>query len=180
MGAIYIKEPTAARRRVFFFVYDQDGLPSTGHAAALTGAQIQWSKNGGAFANAAGSVTEIGLGAYYYTATSSELDTIGFATFVALAQAGSPGTQQATAVVDVVKPDGLHNIPNSMLDNFVYNANKMQLSCRQRVFADATALAAAVPGHADGVDGEIERHTITGIDGGIGLPSSVNYARTFP
>jgi hypothetical protein len=178
MSAINLKEPTAARRRVFFFVYDLDGLPKTGIAAALTGTQIQWSKNGAAFANAAGSVTEIGLGAYYYTATTGELDTLGFATFVALAQAGS--SQQATSDVEVKKPDGLHNIPNSMLDNFTYNANKLPTSCRQRVFADATALAAAVPGHADGADGEIERHTITGVDGGLGLPSSVRYARTFP
>ncbi len=109
----------------------------------------------------------------------TELDTIGqFA--VKLASQGGPPAQQSTAVVDVTVPAGLHNIPNSMLDKFVYNGNKMATSSRLRVFADATALAAAVPGHADNADGEIERYAVAGVDGGSGLPSSVTYTRVFP
>jgi hypothetical protein len=178
MSAINIKEPTAARRRMLFIVYDLDGQPKT--SLTFAGAQQQISKNGGAFANGAGSCTEIGLGWYYYTAAIAELDTVGSLVFVAPPQAGSPGTQQGDAITDVVVPDGMHNIPNSRLDNFVYNSNNMMTACRLRIFVDAAALDASVAGHADGADGEIERRTITGVDGGSGLPSTVAYKRTFP
>ena len=51
------------------------GAPVTG--ATFTAAQMQVSKNGGADANAAGTVTEIGYGRYYYQATQAELNTRG-------------------------------------------------------------------------------------------------------
>lgn len=44
--------------------------------------ELQVSKNGGADASAGGTVTEIGYGRYYYTATQAELDTPGFLSLV--------------------------------------------------------------------------------------------------
>lgn len=51
------------------------GSPATG--LTFVAADIQISKNGGADANSAGSVTEIGYGRYYYEATLAELSTRG-------------------------------------------------------------------------------------------------------
>lgn len=48
---------------------------------------------------------------------------------------------------------------NAMLDNHTYSAGKLT-GARLRVFADATALGAAVAGHADGTDSETQRYTI--------------------
>lgn len=175
-----IKEPTAARRRIFLEVFDLDGQPKTGlvytNAGSTHGFQV--SKNGAAFVDGTGAVTEVGGGTYYYTADAAELDTIG--SFTVKLGAQSNVSQQSNAIIDITIPSGLHNIPNSMLDKFVYNGNKMATSSRLRVFADATALAAAVAGHADGTDGEIERYTVAGVDAGFGLPSSVTYTRVFP
>ncbi len=47
--------------------------------------------------------------------------------------------------------------PNSMEDNLVYSSGKLS-SSRLRVFANAAGLAAAVPGHANNADGEVERY----------------------
>lgn len=54
---------------------------------ALTGATpaVQLSKNGGAFAAAAGSVTEVGLGFYKLTLSAAETDTVGALAVVATA-----------------------------------------------------------------------------------------------
>lgn len=52
---------------------------------------------------------------------------------------------------------------NSMADNFTYDPSTGEmLTCRIRVFANGTALAAAVAGHADNTDGEVARYTLTG------------------
>jgi hypothetical protein len=56
------------------------GGPATG--LTFTAAQIQVSKNGGADANSAGTVTEIGYGRYYYQAAEAEFDTRGFLSLV--------------------------------------------------------------------------------------------------
>lgn len=71
-------EATAAQRRIpFALVDDADGkTPETG--ITFSGAEIQLSKNGGAFGSFAGSVTELSDGAYYYEATQGEVDTVGF------------------------------------------------------------------------------------------------------
>lgn len=47
--------------------------------------------------------------------------------------------------------------PNSMEDNLVYSSSKLT-SSRLRIFASAAALGAAVAGHADNADGEVERY----------------------
>lgn len=75
---ILLSESTAARRRLPFACVDEtDGkTPETGLTFAA--GELQLSKNGAAFANAAGTVTELSDGAYHYEATAAELDTVGF------------------------------------------------------------------------------------------------------
>jgi hypothetical protein len=61
--------------------------------------------------------------------------------------------------------------PNSMEDNCVYSAGKLT-SSRLRVFATSSALASAVPSHADNADGEVERYVSAATyDGGGNLTS---------
>ncbi len=70
-------EGTASRRVTVFKLVDRgDNLtPETG--VVLAAAEIQVSKNAGAFVNAAGGVVEVGGGFYTYSYTVSELDTRG-------------------------------------------------------------------------------------------------------
>lgn len=74
-------EATAALRRWFFVcVQDADGkTPMT--SQTFTGAEIQLSKAGGAFASFAGTYTELASGMYYYEATATELNTLGIIGF---------------------------------------------------------------------------------------------------
>lgn len=55
-------------------------VSSTDHKTAVTGATVtvQISKNGGAFATASGSVTEVANGWYYVALTATETNTAGF------------------------------------------------------------------------------------------------------
>lgn len=75
---MFQSETTAALRRIPVYLVDAvDGVtPQTG--LTFLAAEVQLSKNGGAFANAAGAVTEVGSGAYYYQATQAETDTLGY------------------------------------------------------------------------------------------------------
>ena len=54
-------------------------VSSTDHKTAVTGATVtvQVSKNGGAFAGASGSVTQVGQGWYYVALSAGETDTTG-------------------------------------------------------------------------------------------------------
>jgi hypothetical protein len=71
-------EAVGVRARIPFYLVDAtDGFtPETGITVSTSDVQI--SKNGASFANFAGSWSELGVGLYYYTATASELDTLGF------------------------------------------------------------------------------------------------------
>lgn len=74
---INLSEPTATKRRIPFCLYDTAGATlQTG--IVLSGSELQLSKNGAAFANFAGTVTEVGSGLYYYEATAAEVNTLGF------------------------------------------------------------------------------------------------------
>jgi hypothetical protein len=76
---LQLSEATAARRRIFFLLVDAtDGFtPETGTDLTAAG-DVQISKNGAAYANAAGAApTSLGDGLYYYEATAAELDTVG-------------------------------------------------------------------------------------------------------
>lgn len=66
---------------------------------------------------------------------------------------------------------------NSMIDNTVYGAQSLLTSARLRVFADATALGAAVAGAANNANGEIFRFTITSVDAGAGQFTSYKLTR---
>lgn len=78
MERITVSEPTASQRRIAFdLVDDTDGkTPETG--VTISAGDLKLSKNGLSYANAAGSWTEIGEGSYYYEATTSEVDQVGF------------------------------------------------------------------------------------------------------
>lgn len=69
-------EATAALRRIPIYLVDAtDGFtPETG----VTTPTIDISKNGAIQSTGGGSWSEIGDGLYYYTATASEIDTLGF------------------------------------------------------------------------------------------------------
>lgn len=69
-------EATAAQRRMLFYLSNSaDGTPATGKTIA--GSDFRISKNGAAFANAAGVVTELTLGWYQMEFAAADLDTLG-------------------------------------------------------------------------------------------------------
>lgn len=74
-----LSEATAARRRIFFMLVDAtDGFTPENGVDLTAAGDVQISKNGAAFANAAGAApTGLGDGLYYYEATAAELDTVG-------------------------------------------------------------------------------------------------------
>lgn len=74
-------EATAARRRWPFACVDDTDGKTAEPGLTFSGAELQISKNGAAFASFAGSVTELTDGAYVYEATAAELDTLGFIVF---------------------------------------------------------------------------------------------------
>lgn len=76
-------EATAAQRTFHFHAVDAtDGFtPETGHTYAAAG-EAQVSKNGGAFADITGTVTQIGAtGVFAVVASAADVDTIGTALF---------------------------------------------------------------------------------------------------
>ena len=82
MQQLLLSEPTAARRRIPLFFFDDDSADSYAPKTGLTFAagELKISKNGAAEANTAGTVTEVAGGTYFYEATAAELDTLGFLT----------------------------------------------------------------------------------------------------
>lgn len=78
---ITASEATAAQRTFVFEAVDAtDGFtPETAHTYA--GAEVQVSKNGGAFATAGGVATHIANGVFQYVAAVADVDTIGEAVF---------------------------------------------------------------------------------------------------
>lgn len=79
---LQLSEATAARRRVVFRLVDAtDGFTPETAVDLTAAADVQVSKNGGAFANRLGAApTEIGAGQYYYELTAAECDTEGMLT----------------------------------------------------------------------------------------------------
>lgn len=78
---IVASEATAAQRTFTFEAVDAtDGYtPETAHTYA--GAEVQVSKNGGAFATAAGVATHVANGIFSFVADAADVDTIGEALF---------------------------------------------------------------------------------------------------
>jgi hypothetical protein len=85
--------------------------------------EIQISKNGAADASAAGTVTEIGYGRYYYTATEAELNTPGFLSMV------------------TVREDIAMVFPTVMVSTRVLRSCTLQEAAADRVRLDAAAPA---------------------------------------
>ena len=56
--------------------------------------------------------------------------------------------------------------PNSMIDNYVYDSSNNPTSWRVRVFANKAAAQAAVAGHLDNADSEVERYKFTAVYSG--------------
>lgn len=71
-----VSEATAAEATCLFFLTNSaDGTPAT--AKTISGADFKISKNGAAFGNATGTVTEISLGWYKMVFAAGDLDTAG-------------------------------------------------------------------------------------------------------
>lgn len=102
MQQLFLSEQTAARRRIPLFLFDDDSADAYAPKTGLTFAagELKLSKNGAAEVNAAGTVTEIAGGGYYYEATAGELDTLGFLTIrpVKTDVYGAPVTVQILSV----------------------------------------------------------------------------------
>lgn len=73
-------EATAARRRIPVRMVDSTDGKTAETGLTFIAGDIKISKNGGAEANHAGTVTELAGGLYYYEATAAELNTLGFLT----------------------------------------------------------------------------------------------------
>lgn len=73
-------EATAERRRIPFKVFDDDSADAYAVKTGLTfsAGEILLSKNGASEVNGVGTVTEEAGGDYYYQATQTELDTLGY------------------------------------------------------------------------------------------------------
>lgn len=80
MQQIKLSEATAARRRIPVVLVDAtDGV--TGETGiTIAAGDMKLSKNGATEANHAGSLVELATGDYYYEATQTELDTVGYLT----------------------------------------------------------------------------------------------------
>lgn len=75
---ICVDEATAASRRTPIHLVDVTDGYTAEPGLTISGADIQISVNGASYTNAAGSVTEIGSGDYYYTYDATEVAATGF------------------------------------------------------------------------------------------------------
>ena len=94
MMIITLNEATAALRRIPVYLVDEtDGVtPETG--ITFSAGDIKVSENGAAQANHAGTVTEVGLGLYYYECATTEVDTEGFLSIIFTTRpASAPSTR---------------------------------------------------------------------------------------
>lgn len=71
---IYKNEATASKRRIGFAFFDNSGDPLAGQTFAGGSSELQLSKDGAAWVNAAGSATAVGSGFYYYEASQAEVN----------------------------------------------------------------------------------------------------------
>jgi hypothetical protein len=76
MQAVYQLEPEAARRRIPVRLVSSAGVAQTG--LTFSAGDLKLSKDGAAESNHSGTISEVAGGLYYYEATQSEVDTLGF------------------------------------------------------------------------------------------------------
>lgn len=98
--AICLDEATAANRRVPIRLVDVTDGETPETSVTLSGADIQISINGAAFTDGLGSVTEIGLGNYYYEYHADEVAAVGFR----LLAAEESGVSKVFTGYHVIKP----------------------------------------------------------------------------
>ena len=171
-------EATAARRTWLFYLSNAaDGTPATGKTIAA--ADFKISKNGAAFGNAAGTVTEMSLGWYKMVFAAADLDTLGP---LAIELSGEAGVDTLHTTVEVVHHDPYADIAiikglsqgnividggDGVLTGPTYDASGMMTAGRIRVFVTAAAAEAATAGQAAGAGGELAAFTIatTGANG---------------
>jgi hypothetical protein len=77
---LFLDESTAARRRVPVALVDDTDGKTAETGITLSAGDMKISKNGGAQANHAGTLTELAGGDYYYEFAAAELDTVGYVT----------------------------------------------------------------------------------------------------
>jgi hypothetical protein len=164
-------EATAAKRTWLFYLSNSaDASAATGKTLATSDFRI--SKNGAAFGNAAGTITELSLGWYKIVFAAADLDTLGE---LACELSGEAGVDPIHVVHKVVNHDpyddlaivkGLAN-GNVVIDGGdgvaggpTYDAHGMMTAARIRVFATAAAAEAATAGEAAGAGGELAAYTI--------------------
>lgn len=169
-------QPTAALRRCTLVVQSLlDG--SFAPAATSLSGLVEIRLGGTSWAAASGSITNTGKdGHWIYEATQAETNVtaneievrITDSTWYALTQVqidsanGDVLTALAAVAASLVDVAGLLH-KNSLVDNVVRDPSTgFMTSARLRIFADASALAAATVGAADNADSEIARFTITG------------------
>lgn len=94
-------EATAAQRTWLFYLSNSaDGTPATGKTLATTDFKI--SKNGAAFGNAVGTITEVSLGWYKMVFDAGDVDTVGA---LACELSGEAGVDTLHVVHQVVVDD---------------------------------------------------------------------------
>lgn len=105
-------ESTAARRRWFFGCVDDTDGKTAETGLTFSAGELQISKAGGAFANFAGTVTELSDGMYMYQATAAELDTLGIIGF----KVEKTGVRTQIMMVGQVIPWDFYDIATAVLD----------------------------------------------------------------
>jgi hypothetical protein len=183
-----LNESTAAKRKVPVFLVDGAGNGIAGQAGAVT---MKISKNGAAWAAPAGGTTISEItggqpGSYILNFAAGDFDTLGLLQYQITGtglrlfqdsiQIEDPLASQSSLDAYGLRLLGLTN-ENAMIDNITWGSNNLIVLGRVRVFADAAALAAAVPGHANGADSELYRYSISCVDIGSGQYSSYKLSR---
>jgi hypothetical protein len=108
MLQLLVNETTGGNKRIPFYLVDAtDGItPETGVTPAAS--ELQLSQNGGAFANFAGTWTEIGAGFYHYTPSNGEMNQTGYLALKFV----KTGIRTFPALVQIVanNPYGAHQV----------------------------------------------------------------------
>lgn len=170
---IAYNETTPSLRRIPIYLYDTSRQPIAG--AVPAGAQIQVSKSGAAWVDAAGIWTENSGGVYYYQATQSETATDSFLWIKVLFPGAHP-VQFPVNIgdrVDIVEPVAaarrfpiyLTDISDAPLSSLnLVGASQLQVGKNGAAFVDATGTVAEIGGVGNGQGGYYYEATAAEID----------------
>ena len=168
-------EATAAQATwLFYLANSADGSAATGKTIATTDFKI--SKNGAAYGNATGTVTEASLGWYKMVFAAADLDTIGALSCELSGESGVcplrvvhqiTAFDHNTALTTATIAAALGQDVNTVLDGGsgvalpTYDAHGMLTAGRIRVFPSNTLALAATAGATTGTDSETAGYTIS-------------------